>query len=167
MGFPRGRAGFARRMRQSLQELGHPRGDRFGDAAGRREEPAGTVGAMLDLGHEVDGDHLGISRVVGDDGDFGRAGEDVDPDLAEQQALGLRHIFVAGPDHHVGRRAGHEAMGHGRDGLDAAERQDDVGPGRMHGVKDGWMDAVAVKRSRAGDDRLHPRRLRRGDGHVG
>ena len=46
---------------------------------------------------------VGVGGVVGDHQDLGRAGEHVDADAAEEDALGLGDVLVAGPDDDVGR----------------------------------------------------------------
>src|SRR4051794_35848231 len=51
---------------------------------------------------------LGV--VVGDHGDLGRPGQQVDADAAEQLALRFRHIGVPGADDHVARRFALEAI---------------------------------------------------------
>ena len=110
--------------------------------------------AVLGLAEQVGGAHLAVDAVVGDDQRLGRAGEQIDADAAEQLALGLRHIGVAGADDHVdgGDRLGAER--HGGDRLHAAEHVDLVGAAEMHGGDDGRM-RPALERRRAGDDALH------------
>ena len=59
------------------------------------------------------------------------------PTRPEQQPLGLRNELVAGPDDHVRRGLAREVpMGHGSDGLHAAERHDDVGTRGLHRIQD-------------------------------
>ena len=84
---------------------------------------------MLGLADEVAGDDRRVGGLVGDHRHFRRPGEDVDADLAEQRALGLGDELVARADDHVGRLAGEQAVGQGRDGLHAAQRHDHVGAG--------------------------------------
>ena len=122
---------------------------------------------MLHLADEIGRDDHRIGGLVGKDGDFGGAGEDVDADLAEQRALGLGDELVARPDDDVGGLAGEQTEGHRGDRLDAAERHDDVGAGDLHRVEHMRMDALAAERRRAGDHGLDACRLGGGDGHVG
>ena len=58
---------------------------------------------MLCLAQQVDRAHLGVGGIVGDDQDFGRAGEEVDADPAIELSLGLGDISVAGADKHIDR----------------------------------------------------------------
>ena len=51
---------------------------------------------MLGLAEEVGGDHLDVRGVVGDHQDLGRPGEEVDADAAEELALRLGDVGVAG-----------------------------------------------------------------------
>ena len=67
--------------------------------------------------------------------DLGRAGEDVDADLAEEHPLRLGDELVARADDDVGGLAGEQAEGHRGDRLHAAERHDHVGAGDVHGVE--------------------------------
>ena len=122
---------------------------------------------VFGLADQVDGDHQRVGAVVGDHRHLGGAGEDVDADLAVQRALGLGDEFVAGADDHVGRLAAEQAVGHGGDGLHAAQGHDHVGAGAVEGVEQAGVHATAAERRRAGDDGLHARRLGRGHAHVG
>ncbi len=123
--------------------------------------------AVLGLADEIGRDDQRISAVVGDHGNLGGAGEDVDADLAEQHALGLGDEFVAGANDDVGRLAGEQAEGHRRDRLDAAQAHDDVGARHRQRIEHMRVDALAAERRRAGDDGLDAGGLGRGDGHIG
>ena len=62
------------------------------------------------------------------------AGQQIDPDPAEQLALGFGDERVAGPDQHVdGLEAVDEAERHRRQALDAAEGEGGVGAGGLDG----------------------------------
>ena len=121
---------------------------------------------MLGLAEQVGRAHFAVDAVVGDDQRLGRTGEQIDADAAEQLALGLRHIGVAGTDDHVDRRDRLGAERHGGDRLHAAEHQDLVGAAEMHGGDDRRM-RPALERRRAGDDALHAGDPRGDDRHVG
>ena len=54
------------------------------------EQPRRGFVAVLGLPDKIDRDDLRVGRLVGDDRDLGRAGEDVDADLAEQRCAWLR-----------------------------------------------------------------------------
>ena len=92
-------------------------------------------------------------------------GEQVDADAAEQLALGLRHVGVAGADDHVDGRHRVGAERHGGDGLHAAQHEDLVGAAEVHGGDDGRMRPALVRR-RAGDDALDPGDPGGDDRHV-
>ena len=55
-----------------------------------------------------------ITVWVGENGDLGRPGQQVDGDRAEELSLGLRDVGVAGTHDHVGGLVVHQAEGHGR-----------------------------------------------------
>ena len=120
---------------------------------------------MLGLAEQIGGADFAVDAVVGDDQRLGRARQQVDADAAEQLALGLRHIGVAGPDDHVDRRDRLGAERHRGHRLHAAEHVDLVGAAEMHRGDDRRMRA-ALERRRAGDDALHARDLRGDDRHV-
>ena len=67
--------------------------------------------AVLGLRQEIGRDPGGIGGLVGDDQHFGRAGDHVDADGAEDLALGGGDIGVARPDDLVDRRDGLGAVG--------------------------------------------------------
>ena len=56
------------------------------------------AGVVLGLRQQVGGDPVGIAVLVGDDQHLGGAGDHVDADLAEHDALGGGHIGVARAD---------------------------------------------------------------------
>ena len=58
------------------------------------------------------------------------------PDPAEQLALRLGDVGVAGADDHVRRLVVEQAEGHGGERLDAAEGEDPLGSGHVGGVED-------------------------------
>ena len=109
---------------------------------------------MFGLAEQIGCANFAVHAVVGDDQGLGRAGQQVDADAAEQLALGLRHIGVAGADNHVHRLDALRAECHGRHCLHAAEHEDFVGAAEIHGGNDGRM-RTALERRRAGDDALY------------
>ncbi len=123
--------------------------------------------AMFGLADEIGRDDQWIGAVIGDHRDLGGTGEDVDADLAEQHPLGLGDEFVTGTDDDVGRLAGEEAVGHARDGLDAAQTHHDIGACHRQRIKHMRVDRLAAERRGAGDHGLHPGGFGRGDGHIG
>ena len=120
---------------------------------------------MLGLAQQVGGADFAVDAVVGDHQRLGRAGQQVDADAAEQLALGLRHIGVAGADDHVHRRDRLGAERHRGDRLHAAQHVDFVGAAEMHGGDDRRM-RPALERRRAGDDAFHAGDARGDDRHV-
>ena len=120
---------------------------------------------MLGLAEQVGRDQLGVGRVVGDHGDLRRAGQQVDPDAPVELALGLGHVRVAGADDHVDAVHPGQAERHRRQRLDAAEREDPVGPGDRRAVDERREDALAAVRRRARHDGLHAGHLRHEHGH--
>ena len=82
---------------------------------------AGEVGPCSAWPEQVGGDKLGIGVGVRDHDDLGRAGEQVDADRAEQLALGLGDVGVAGADDHVGGLEALDPECHRRQRLHAAE----------------------------------------------
>jgi hypothetical protein len=79
---------------------------------------------MLGLAQEVGGNDLRVGRVVGQDHHLRRPGQQVDPDRAEQLALGLGHVGVTGADEHVDGLEPLDPERHRGEGLDAADAED-------------------------------------------
>ena len=88
---------------------------------------------MLGLAEQVGGDDHRVGRLVGDDEDLGRAGDEVDADLPEQPALRLDDVRVARPDEEVDRVDRLRPERQRGERLDAAEDVDLVGAGEVHG----------------------------------
>ena len=78
------------------------------DAVGKRriggDEDRLGAAAVFGLGEEIGGDPGGVGGPVGDDQHFGRAGDHVDADRAEDLPLGGGDIGIAGADDLVDRR---------------------------------------------------------------
>ena len=120
---------------------------------------------MLGLAQQVDRGEERIGGVVGDHQRLGRPGEQVDADLAEQLALGLGDVRVAGPGQHVDaadRLGAERQRGHG---LHAAEDVDLVRAGQVHGGDRGVRHGAADRRRARGDTR-DAGDLRGDDRHV-
>ena len=91
---------------------------------------------MLGLAQQVGGDQPRIGRVVGDHEDLGRARQQVDAHAAEQLALGLGDVDVAGAHEHVDRgHAVDQPEGHRGQRLDAAKAHGHVGARLVDGVE--------------------------------
>ena len=121
---------------------------------------------MLGLTQQVGRAKLGVGGgFIGDDHGLGRACEKVDPHAAEQLALGLGHIGVAGADQHVD---GLDRLGpdrHGAHGLHAAQHIDLMRAAHLHGGHDGRM-RFALHGRGAGDDARHARHRCRQHRHM-
>ena len=72
--------------------------DRVGERRVVGDEDRLRAGIVLGLRQKIGGDPIRIAVLVGDDQHLGRARDHVDADFAEHQALGRRHIGVAGSD---------------------------------------------------------------------
>ena len=105
---------------------------------------------MLGLAEQVGGDDPRIGRLVRDDQDLGRAGDEVDPDLPEEPSLRLDDICVA--------RTDEDSTGSTvavptpcRERLHAAEDVDLVRAGEVHRGDGGVGDASVERRCARGD----------------
>jgi hypothetical protein len=126
--------------------------------------PRRAVGAVLGLADQVPGDDVRIGGFVGDHHHLRGAGEEVDPDPAIEQALGLGDVLVARPHQDIGRLAGEQAEGHGGHALNAAHGQNGINAGEVERVEHRRVDAGLVARRRAGDDLVDAGDL--GSGHA-
>jgi hypothetical protein len=137
------------RGRQVDQDLVDQRHDPAGEGFERGDQHRRGVGAVLGLAQQVNCHDERVGVLVGDHQDLGRAGQQVDTDLAEQLPLGLGDVGVAragqqvdlsdrlGPDRHRG------------DGLRAAEQEDLVRAGEVQGC-DGLGGDLSADRRGAG-----------------
>ena len=107
---------------------------------------------MLGLGDQVGGDAAGSAVGVGEDHPLGRAGGQVDADLAADLELGGGHPGVAGADDPVDRvEAGvRQPVREGADRLGAAGDDERLDPEQAGGAEQDRVDgAVAVGRADA------------------
>ena len=121
---------------------------------------------MLGLAEKIGGAELAVHGLVGDYQSLGGPRQQVDPDAAEELALGLRHECVAGADQHVDRCDAAGAERHGAHRLDAAQHVDLVGAREMLRRDDGGRGS-ALEGRRAGRDARNACHLRRHHRHVG
>ena len=121
--------------------------------------------AVLRLREQVDRGQERVGLVVRDDEDLGGAGEEIDPDLAEELTLGLGHVRVARAGDEVDRIDRLGADRHGGDRLNPAEDIDLIGPRELH-RRHGRGGDLAADRRRARHDARHPGDLGRDDRHV-
>ena len=84
---------------------------------------------MLGLAEQVGGENPRIGRLVRNDQDLGRAGDEVDADLPEEAPLRLDDIRVSGSGQEVDRRDRLRSERHRCERLHAAQHVDLVGPG--------------------------------------
>ena len=138
--------------------------DRLLDRVGERrvvgDQDRLRRGVVLGLRQQVGGDPVGIAALVGEDQHLGRAGDHVDADRAEHQALGRRHIGVAGADDLGDRRDRRRAVGERRDRLRAADAIDLVDAGELRRRQHQRVE-LAVRRRHHHDDARHARDLGR------
>ncbi len=125
------------------------RGERF--VVGDEDRLRALV--VLGLRQQIGGDPVGIAGLVGDDQHLGRAGDHVDADFAEHDALGGRDIGVARPDDLGDRRDGLGAIGQGRDRLGAADAENLVDAGKLGGRQHQRIEFAARRRHHHGDPR--------------
>ena len=76
-----------------------------------------AAGAVLGLRQHIGGDKIGPRRVVGDHGDFARAGQLIDGHGPDDLALGLDHEGVAGAENFLHARDAVGAVSQRGDGL--------------------------------------------------
>ena len=89
------------------------------------------LAVVLGLGEQIRRDQARFGAAVGDDQHLRRAGDRVDVDLAEDQALGRGDPLVAGPDDLVDPRHRRGAVGQRRDRLGAAELEHAIDAGQL------------------------------------
>ena len=109
---------------------------------------------MLGLGQKVSGDPVGIVVAIGDDENFRRAGDHVDADRAEDDALGGGDIGIARPDDLGDGRDALRAIGQRRDRLRAADAVDFLDAGNLCGGQHRRID-LAFQRRHDHDDARH------------
>ena len=128
-GYPRSRsAGHARLERG---------GKRLSQCRRGRNTPGGRVFIVLRLGDEIRRHPFQIRRFIGNHEQLGRARDAVDPHLAHQLPLGLRHPAIAGPDDLVHPGYGPGAIGQGGHRLGPTHAEDAGHTGQVAGRKNG------------------------------
>ena len=143
--------------RQRLELRLHRLLDLIGERGIVGDQDRLRAGVVLGLRQQVGGDPVGVAGLVGEDQHLGRAGDHVDADLAEHQALGRRHIGIAGPDdlgHRLDRLGAVGERGHRLRAADAIDLVDagELGRRQYQGRK------LAVRRRH---HHHQPRRSRR------
>ena len=110
---------------------------------------------MLGLTHQVSGNDGRVGAVVGNHRRLGGASDHINANPAKQQAFGLGHKAVAGPNDDVSRSSREQAMGQRRHALHPTQRQHGADAANLHGIQDGGVDAVLRMRRRGGHDVPH------------
>jgi hypothetical protein len=161
---PRGSGHVGGRPRlQQFLDLGHHRPP---DLLADRDQSRRRRRSVLGLAEEIGGDQARVGAVVGDHEDLGRAGQQIDADAAEQLALGLGDIGVAGPHKHVdGRHAVNETERHRSQCLHPAQAHHRVSAGSPHRVEHRRMDPPVALGRGTGDHVLHTGDLGHADRH--
>ena len=149
---------------QRLQPRLHRRRHRPAKARVIRDQQRLRALVMFGLAHQVERDPVGIVVLVGDHQDFGRPGDHVDPDLAEDPALGRRDKGVAGARDLVHRGNAFGPIGQRRHRLRPADAIDLVHSGDPRGQQHQRIDHAAGSRH-ADRQPLHPRHLGRNRVH--
>src|SRR5262249_38709433 len=126
---------------QSADQPWHPAHHLGSKLRGERNKPSGRIVAVLSLADEIGGDDLRIRGRIRDNHDFRSPCEHVDADSAVKDALGLRHVLVAGTDKNIGAVSSEEAEGQGGDSLYAAKIENRVCTAEIEGVEHGGSDA--------------------------
>ena len=122
---------------------------------------------MLGLADEVGSNDFGIGVLVSEDQAVGGAGEHVDADAAEQDALGFGDELIARPDQNARGRNIEKSERHRGHALHAAHGENAVGAADVGGVEDRRMNADIGPRRRANRDVLAAGDLGSGYRHDG
>jgi hypothetical protein len=120
---------------------------------------------VLRLAEQVGRDELRVGGLVRDHDDLGRAGEEVDPDAAEQLPLRFDDVRVPRPCDEVDRSDRLRPQRQRCDRLDAAETVELVRTGEVH-RRDRRRRKLARERRGAGGHALDAGDLRGDDAHV-
>ena len=118
---------------------------------------------MFGLGHKVDGNERGISRLISDDAHLRGACDHVDSHIARHDLLRGGDVGVARAGDLGDRFDGLGAVGKRADSLSAADRVDLGHAGDLAGGEDGGIERAVLGRGRHAGDALDTRD-RCGDG---
>ena len=118
-----------------------PRGECVEQRARGRDGDDECSRPVLGLREQIECERIGVDPLIGEQQQIARAGEAVDPDLAEHLALGLLHEQVSWADDDVDRVDRLGAVGERGDGLRASHAVDDARAGQPAG---GEHDRVHV-----------------------
>ena len=144
------------------RQLRHPLGQAVEDPRLDRRRDQRAPGAVLGLGAEVERDPLDPGALAEDHHQLGGPGDAVDPDLAEELALGLLRVGVAGAGDQIDRGDRLGADGEGGDRLRPAGRVDLVDPGLVAGGQHRGADVPLLPGGRGQGDPARPPRPGRG-----
>src|SRR3954447_19411652 len=90
---------------------------------------------MLELTNEVGGHQFGISGLIGDHENLGRARKQINADLAKELPLCLSYVGVAGSDDHVNWLDVFDAEGERRESVCTTDADDLVSAALGHRVE--------------------------------
>ena len=120
---------------------------------------------MLGLAQQVGCDDHGVCGLVGDDRDLARPCGQVNGDAAEQLALGLCDVRVAGAHDHVRGCVVEQAESERCDGLHSADRVGAIDAGCVGREEHGIIRCAVRLRGRCGRDHGHTGLLGDADRH--
>ena len=129
----------------------------------RNQDGLFTARAMLRLRQNVRRDIGGTGRLVRQNHDFRRAGDEIKSDFAVELTLRRRHIGVARTDDFLNFANGLRTIPQGGDGIDAAELVDFRRARDFACVQNGRIDVAVFRRWRNHNDFLHAGRFCDGD----
>ena len=101
---------------------------------------------MFRLTDQVGRDNVGVSGLVGNDGDLGGTCEHVDTDPAIQDSLGFGDKAIPRTHQDVSRVPGEKTKGHRGDPLNTTQGQNGIGTGEVSGVQNRRMNACIAAR---------------------
>ena len=97
---------------------------------------------MFGLSGQIQRHKCGIGGGIGQDQNIRWAGKHVDAHGAKELALGFGDIGVAGSGQNIGGRCAELAKSHRRDALNAAQTQDRIRSGKVHGIERRRIDPL-------------------------
>ena len=120
---------------------------------------------MFRLREKVGGDVGGLGGIVGEHQDFAGAGQEINRDMAEEEALGRDDVGVARTEDFLDWLDRRGAERHGGDGLGTAHAIDLCGSGLLDREQERGIDAAVLAARSADDDLGTASDLGQRDGH--
>jgi len=134
---------------------------------GGDEPDAFVSGPVLGLREQIGGCEFCLGGVIGEDHEFAGTGEEIDGDVADDQAFGGDDVSVARAEDFLYAANCVSAVGHSGDGLCAADTVNLGGSGNARGVEQGGVDRTVFAAGRADHDFRTACDFRQGHGHQG